>query len=75
VGAIGCLGVLALGPLTGRSGPVRIVAVHVSVVLVASRLAGLRQSAWTAVAILVPVMVIAAVVLTAGERGAARNPT
>jgi hypothetical protein len=75
VGAIGCLGVLALGPLARRSGPVRLVAVHVTVVLVASRVAGLRQSAWTALAILVPAMALAAIVLVIGERGPARDPS
>jgi hypothetical protein len=69
VGAIGCLGVLALGPLTRRSSPVRLLAVHVVVVVVASRVAGLRQSAWAALVIAAPVMVIAAFVLLAGERG------
>jgi hypothetical protein len=74
VGALGCFGVLALGPLTTRGGAVRLVVVHVGVVLLASRVAGLRQSAWTALVILVPVIVLAAIVLATGERGPARNP-
>jgi hypothetical protein len=75
VGALGCLGVLALGPLAGRCGPIRLGAVHIGVVVIASRVAGLRQSAWTALAIVVPTMVVAALVLAAGERGPARNPS
>jgi hypothetical protein len=74
VGALGCLGVLALGPLARHSGSARVVVVHVAVVLVSSRVAGPRQSAWTALAILVPAMVLAAIVLAPGERGPARNP-
>lgn len=74
VGAIGCLGVLALGPLTRRSSPLRLIAVHVVVVVLASRVAGLRQSAWAALAIALPVIVIAALVLLAGERGRMRDP-
>jgi hypothetical protein len=74
VGAIGCLGVLALGPLTIRVSAVRLVVVHVVVVAVASRVAGLRQSAWTAAAILVPVVVVAAIVLFAGEQGRRSDP-
>jgi hypothetical protein len=75
VGAVGCLGVLALGPLAKRTTLVRLAAVHAVVVVVASRVAGLRESAWTAVAIVVPVMVLAALVLVAGERGRrARSP-
>jgi hypothetical protein len=73
VGAIGCLGVLALGPLARRANPVLVVAVHVAVVAVASRIAGLRQSAWTALAILVPAIVLAAIVLVAGEPGRTRD--
>jgi hypothetical protein len=73
VGAVGCLGVLALGPLARRANPVLVGAVHVAVVAVASRIAGLRQSAWTALAILVPVILLAAIVLVAGERGRTRD--
>jgi hypothetical protein len=74
VGGIGCLGVLALGPVSRRANVGLLAVVHVAVVAVASRVAGLRQSAWTAAAILVPVMVLAAIVLVAGERGRTRNP-
>jgi hypothetical protein len=74
IGGIGCLGVLALAPVARRSRPVALVAVHVGVVAIASRVAGLQQSAWTAIAILVPVMVIAAVILMTGERRRTRNP-
>jgi hypothetical protein len=74
VGAIGCLGVLALGPLAQRSPRVRLVAVHVVVVVLASRIAGLRESAWAALAIAVPVMVIGAFVLAAGARGRMEDP-
>jgi hypothetical protein len=74
VGALGCLGVLALGPVTRRSSPLLLVGVHVVVVALASRVAGLRQSAWTAAAILVPVLVIAVAVLVVGERGRTRDP-
>jgi hypothetical protein len=74
VGAISCLGVLALGSLVRRPTPVRLAAVHAVVVVLASRVAGLRQSAWTALAIAVPIMVIAALVLVAGERGRMPDP-
>jgi len=74
VGAISCLGVLALGSLVRRPTLVRLAAVHAVVVVLASRVAGLRQSAWTALAIAVPIMVIAAVVLVAGERGRMPDP-
>jgi hypothetical protein len=74
VGAVGCLGVFALGPLSRRANAVRVAVVHVVVVALASRVAGLRQSAWTAAAILVPVIVVAAVALVAGERGRTREP-
>jgi hypothetical protein len=75
VGAIGCLGVLALGPLARRSAPILVVAVHVAVVVIASRVAGLRQSAWTAAAVLLPVIVAAAgILLLAGERSRKPNP-
>ena len=74
VGALGCLGVLVLVPLARRSGLVRLAVVHVALVAIASRVAGHRQSAWTALAILVPTMAIAMIVLAAGERGPARNP-
>jgi hypothetical protein len=74
VGAISCLGVLALGPLARRSPPVRLMVVHLVVVALASRVAGLRQSAWAALAIAVPIMVIAVVVLVAGERGRTLDP-
>jgi hypothetical protein len=74
VGAIGCLGVLALGSLSQRSTPIRLLVVHGVVVVLASRVAGLRQSAWTALAIAVPVMVIAGFALAAGERGRMKDP-
>jgi hypothetical protein len=74
VGAIGCLGVLALGPLSRRSAPIVIVAVHVPVVAVASRVAGLRQSAWTAAAVVLALMVVAATLLVARERSRKANP-
>jgi hypothetical protein len=51
-----------------------VIAVHVPVVVVASRVAGLRQSAWTAVAVLLPVMVVAATLLVASERSRKVNP-
>jgi len=73
VGAIGCLGVLALGRLPRRSVPVLVVAVQIAVVAVASRVAGLRQSAWTAAVVVVPVVVVAAVVLASGERSRKGN--
>lgn len=69
VGAIGCIGVLAFGPLARRSPPIRLIVVHVVVVALASRVVGLRQSAWAALVIAVPIMVVAAVVLLAGQRG------
>ena len=74
VGAIGCLGVLALGPLIRRSSLVRLVSVHVVVVVLASRVAGFRESAWVALAIAVPVMVIGAFVVAAGARGRTPDP-
>jgi hypothetical protein len=74
VGAIGCLGVLALGPLSRRTTLVLVVAVHVAVVSAASRVAGLRQSAWTAAAVVLPVMVVAAALLAADERSRKENP-
>jgi hypothetical protein len=74
VGAIGCLGVLALGPLARRNAPALVVAVHVLIVVVASRVAGLRHSAWTAAAVLLPVMLIAATLLAAGGRIRKGNP-
>jgi hypothetical protein len=74
VGAIGCLGVLALGRLPRRSVPVLVVAVHIAVVAVVSRVAGLQQSAWTAAVVVVPVMVVAAAVLASGERSRKGNP-
>jgi hypothetical protein len=74
VGALGCLGVLALGPLCRRSSPVLVAAVHVAVVVVASRVAGLRQSAWTAAAVVAPVMILAVVLLAAGARVRTKNP-
>jgi hypothetical protein len=74
VGAIGCLGVLALGPLPRRSAPVLVIAVHIAVVAVASRVAGLRQSAWTAAAVVLSVMVVAATLLASSERSQKANP-
>jgi hypothetical protein len=74
VGAIGCLGVLALGPLSRRATPVLVVTMHVAVVAVASRVAGFRQSAWTAAAVVLPVMVVAAALLAAAERSRKENP-
>ncbi len=74
VGAIGCLGVLALGPLIRRVSLARLVTVHVVVVVLASRVAGLRESAWAALAVAVPVMVIGALVLAAGARGPIQDP-
>jgi hypothetical protein len=74
VGAISCLGVLALGSLVRRPTLVRLAAVHAVAVVLASRVAGLRQSAWTALAIAVPIMVIAALALVAGERGRMPDP-
>jgi hypothetical protein len=74
VGAIGCLGVLALGPLSRRATPVLVVTMHVAVVAVASRVAGFRQSAWTSAAVVLPVMVAAAALLAAGERSRKENP-
>jgi hypothetical protein len=75
VGAIGCLGVFGLGPLTRRNSAVRVVIVHLAVVAFASRVAGLRQSAWVAAAVLVPVLAIVAVLLASGERGWGRQST
>jgi hypothetical protein len=74
VGTIGCLGVLALVALSRRSDAVLVVGVHLVVVAIASRVAGLRESAWVAVAIVVPVMAIAAVVLAVGQPGRTRDP-
>jgi hypothetical protein len=74
VGAIGCLGVLVLGPLARRGSPALVVAVHVPVVVVASRIAGLRQSAWTAAIVLLPVAVVAVALLAAGGRGRREKP-
>jgi hypothetical protein len=74
VGAIGCLGVLALGPLARLSPPIRLIVVHLAVVALASRVVGLRQSAWAALAIAVPTMVVAALVLLAGQRGRMPDP-
>jgi hypothetical protein len=74
VGAIGCLGVLALGPLARLSPPIRLIVVHLVVVALASRVVGLRQSAWAALAIAVPMMVVAAVVLVVGQRGRMPDP-
>jgi hypothetical protein len=75
VGAIGCLGVVALGQLSRRCSPVLVAAVHVPVVAVASRVAGLRQSAWVAAAVVIPVIVFAAaVLLNVGERSREADP-
>jgi hypothetical protein len=74
VGAIGCLGVLALGPLARLSSPIRLIVVQLGVVALASRVVGFRQSAWAAVAIAVPIMVVAAVVLLAGQHGRMPDP-
>jgi hypothetical protein len=74
VGAIGCLGVFLLGPLAARNRPAVVVAVHAPIVLIASRVAGLRQSAWTAAFVLLPVLVVAATALTAAKSSPNRNP-
>lgn len=74
VGAIGCLGVLALGPVSRRTTPVLVVTVHVAVVAVASRVAGLRQSAWIAAAVVLPLMIVAAA-LIAAERNRKEDPS
>jgi hypothetical protein len=73
VGAIGCLGVLGLGPLARRNSAVRVVSVHLAVVVFASRVAGLRQSAWVAAAVLLPALAIVAVLLASGQRGWGRE--
>lgn len=75
VGAIGCLGVLALGPLARRGPPILVVAAHLPIVVIASRVAGLRQSAWTAAAVLLPVIVLAAaILLLTGQPSRKVNP-
>jgi hypothetical protein len=75
VGAVGCLGVLALGPLCRRGTPVLLIVLQVALVGVSSRVAGLRYSAWTAAAVVVPVMLMAALALKISDRGSsARSP-
>jgi hypothetical protein len=69
VGAIGCLGVLLLAPLARRTLPVVVMVMHLAIVGLASRVAGLRQSAWIAAALLLPVVIVASIVLALGGRG------
>jgi hypothetical protein len=68
VGAVACLGVLVVAPVAGwarvtRSAPVLLVGVQVALVAFVSRVAGFRQSRAAAIALALPALVIAYLVL------------
>ncbi len=70
VGGVACLGVLVLGSIVRRARPHDLVAlgVHVLLVLVVARVAGLRQSAWQAGAIAAVAYIVAVLALVIGGR-------
>jgi hypothetical protein len=68
VGAIACLGVLVIAPLAGwarvrSNAPVLLIGVQVALVAFVSRVAGFRQSRSAAVALAIPALLIAFVIL------------
>ena len=65
IGALGCAGVFGMAPLVRRVRPpvAVLLTVHVVLVLVSSRVAGLRQSAWIAGAIVIGVVAAASIAL------------
>jgi hypothetical protein len=73
VGSIACLGVVLLAPLVRwRRSALRptllVLATQVALVLFVSRVAGLRDSAWIALALCVPAFVIASLLLVLASR-------
>lgn len=79
VGGLACVVALALPSLAGwfdgsASDRIVLVATHAAVVLWSARVAGLRESAWVALALCLPALVVGAIVLAVTSRRSAARP-